>query len=250
MSPLRSRLASPTNALVLSSLLFAAGTAGADRLGPVSGAPSRAPGLVVPAPTAPDREAPHFARAPEESDVAEVPLDRDAIRARLIQNRAANIKRFEAYVKAGVYPSNTMTSDKRNVWRDADGHYCAAATIIRQSGQVALAGRVAEQNNFLRLADVEQGPLMDWMLTSGLTQEEIAAIQEPFEPVARRPQRRVEPDLRVAEDARLRKRYAEVDALLAKGEQKALDLATDRLAAHRALAWQMLSSRSTRRPGA
>ena len=64
---------------------------------------------------------------------------------------------------------------------------CAAATIIKMSGQDALVNRVAEQNNFVRLADVEQGPLMDWILTSGFTQDEIAAIQEPFMPVTDAP---------------------------------------------------------------
>ena len=104
------------------------------------------------------------------------------------------------------WSSNTFKPGQLNVWRDRDGHYCAAATIIRTSGQVALADKVAEQNNFIRLADVSQGPLMDWILTSGFTQDEIAAIQAPFQPVADKPTPESGPinlALREKENARL-----------------------------------------------
>ena len=44
------------------------------------------------------------------------------------------------------------------------------------SGEHALVGKVARESNFIRLGDVKSGPLMDWMLMSGLTQEEIDQI--------------------------------------------------------------------------
>jgi hypothetical protein len=172
--------------------------------------------------------------------------DRAAVRAKLAANRAANLARFRAYQRAGVFPSNTYTDSSLNVWLDADGHLCAAATIIQASGKAALVASVAEQNNFIRLGDVTQGPLLDWILTSGLTQGEIAAIQEPFEPVSDEPgimqPRIVDHGLRKREDARLRAKYRQVDAAIVKNQQQSLDLAVDRLMSRSALARQLLAS--------
>lgn len=192
-----------------------------------------------------------FAKAPidDMSIRADVePIDRAQVRARLLANRTANLGRFRAYVKKGVFPSNTFSDRTLNVWLDADGNLCAAATIINASGLTDLVQRVGAEHNFIRLADVRQGPLMDWILTSGLTQDEIAAIQEPFEPVGLEPEPSepapilVDAKLRAAEDARLRKRYRAVEASIVKRQRKSLEQAVDLLMARPALARQLLDS--------
>jgi hypothetical protein len=173
-------------------------------------------------------------------------VDRAALRAKLLEHRAANLERFRAYRKAGIYPDNVYTPGLANVWRDQAGHYCAAATIIRASGQAALVAEVAGQDNFIKLADVTSGPLLDWILTSGLTQAEIALIQRPFRPVTTRPEIRpvrpviVDAGLRAAETRRLAKLYAEIDAKLVASQQASLELAVDRLMAHPQLAIALL----------
>jgi hypothetical protein len=175
---------------------------------------------------------------------------RAQVRAALASRRAQNLAFFRAYKDGGVYPHNFVSAGKKNVWLDEEGRLCAAATII-SNWDYDLAMSVPDSNNFLRLRDVTEGPLMDWMLTSGLTQEEIDQIQEPFmgrmepmpvdqggmviAPV------KVDPE-RAAEDARLAKRYAQVDKLLVKGKKKALDLATDRLMANPDLARLLVDS--------
>lgn len=169
-----------------------------------------------------------------------VVLDRDTVRAKLAAMRADNLARFRAYQQGGVFPSNTFDQRKLNVWMDAEGHLCAAATIINASGQSDLVQQVAEQSNFIRLADVKQGPLMDWILTSGLTQDEIAAIQEPFMPVMRQ-EPAVDPQLRAAETARLIKKYKAVDAMIVKNQKASLDRAVDRLMKRQDLAWQLVN---------
>jgi hypothetical protein len=160
-------------------------------------------------------------------------IDRVKLRAVLAKNRAANLALFRAYRNGGVYPHNFVSDGKLNVWMDDEGRLCAAATIIANSGNLDLAMSVPDDDNFLRLADVTDGPLMDWMLASGFTQDEIAAIQEPFmgrmEPMPM-PMPEPEPDARrLAEDDRLRKRYAQVDRMLVKGAKRSLDAAVDRL---------------------
>ena len=179
-----------------------------------------------------------------------VRLDRSAIRAKLAKNRAANLARFRVYQKKGSFPNNTFTDGKLNVWRDQFGNLCAAATIISLSGEDDLVLSVADTNNFIRLADVTQGPLMDWILTSGLTQAEIAAIQEPMMGVTDDPM--LEPDpgqivqvnarMRRVEDRRLNAKYKQVDAQIVKAKSKSLDAATDRLLANPDLAQKFLNS--------
>ncbi|MDX2092918.1 MAG: hypothetical protein SFX73_34025 [Kofleriaceae bacterium] len=176
---------------------------------------------------------------------------RSELRAKLAQNRAANLQRFRAYQAKGIFPNNTFTADKLNVWIDNAGNLCAAATIINASGQTDLVQQVGAKNNFIRLAEVTDGALMDWILTSGLTQDEIAAIQEPFMGVLRpEPEphivvggRRVNPidaKLRAAENARLKATYKRVEAMIVKQQKQSLDAATDRLLANPTLAWSFL----------
>jgi len=189
-----------------------------------------------------------FAQAPTaDLPIARPRLDRAAIRAKLAANRAANLARFRAYQQKRVFPSNTYTDDKLNVWLDRQGHLCAAATIIKMSGHDDLVARVAAQHNFIRLAEVTEGPLMDWMLMSGFTQDEIAAIQEPMMPVTREPVLEPQPEpilanrgMRRAEDRRLVAKYRQVDRMLVKNRAHSLDRAVDRLMTRPDLARQLL----------
>ena len=232
-----------------------AATAGADRITP---APTSAPATTTaPMPMQFAAPPPALATASSGSAVAGEPaaravrLDRAAIRAKLAKNRAANLARFRVYQRKGVFPNNTYTDGKLNVWRDAFGNLCAAATIIQLSGNDALVQQTGEQNNFIRLADVTDGPLLDWILTSGLTQDEIVAIQEPMMGVRDRvpephdlepaPILAVDGRLRRIEDRRLIRTYRHVDRQIVKHRNRSLDAATDRLLAHPDLAQQFLA---------
>jgi hypothetical protein len=199
----------------------------------------------------PDPDTGHFAQPPDRRMPPRPHrvLDRDTVRAALVRARATNLARFRAYQQRGVFPSNTMSDSKLNVWRDDAGHLCAAATLINLSGLTDLVHRVADQNNFIRLADVSQGPLMDWILTSGFTQAEVAAIQEPFMPVAgpRPPPQQItdpviEPVLRTTEDARLRAKYAQVTRMLIANQKQSIELAVDRVMKRPQLAWTLVDS--------
>ena len=159
--------------------------------------------------------------------------------AALNANRRANLARFRAYYRAGKYPSNVYADGLTNVWRDEDGRLCAAATIMKASGEGALVEKIAEQNNFIKLADVTQGPVLDWILTSGFTQAELVAIQKPFQRVGQieleeqdaqlKPIVVIDPKLRTDETVRLTKLYRRIDVRLTKSSTSSLDLAVERL---------------------
>jgi hypothetical protein len=237
-----------SRALISLSLLAALSSfASADR----AYAPHMAPRPIDPIDRVSDPGEPtHFAQPPGTASRRRIALDRAQVRAALARARANNLAAFRDYQWKGVFPSNTFSDKTLNVWRDDAGHLCAAATIIKKSGKDALVDRVADQNNFIRLADVTTGPLMDWILTSGFTQDEIAAIQEPFRPVGQiRPNDPADPvgpvvvdgRLRASENQRLIAKYRQVDAMIVANQSKSLDLATDRLMRRPALAWAILS---------
>jgi hypothetical protein len=167
-------------------------------------------------------------------------VDRDELRKELAAQRDLNLKRFHAYRKAGVYPHNSYEQGFINVWRDDDQHLCAVANLVAKQGNDELVDSVASEENFVRIADVSSGPLLDWVLTSGFTQEEIAMIQYPTfaqdDPVGyarmMREQRRKE-RAREREDARLAAGYRETEHTLKQSRvhDAGLDIAVARLAA-------------------
>ena len=160
---------------------------------------------------------------------------RAAVRAALAARRAKNLVAFHAYRTAETYPSNVYVDGARNVWRDQDGHLCAAATIINKSGATELVGRTADNNNFIKLADVHSGALLDWMQTSGFTRDEMILIQRPMMPVVQKPVEKPEAKiaisakLRRAETQRLAKLYAAIESTLTAQREHSLDVATDLL---------------------
>ncbi|HEY5950550.1 MAG TPA: hypothetical protein VIV40_33895 [Kofleriaceae bacterium] len=188
-----------------------------------------------------------FAQAPTEEARVAMPMrvapDRAEVRKALEQRRAKNLAAFRKYRRAGVYPHNTVRPGPLNVWRDADGHLCAAATLIWNDGKHDLVDQTADSDNQIRLMNVTKGPLLDWIMTSGFTIEEIDMIQAPM----------IYPDGRVegpwlprdftAEDAALKAGYARTAAYLVKHGKRDLDKAVDRLMKNPALAQQLVDGR-------
>lgn len=166
-------------------------------------------------------------------------IDRARLRAALAARRAASVDRFLAYRDAGVYPVNTFRPGLQHVWLDEQGNLCAAATIIASDWGRAAASAVSYEDNFIRLADVADGPLLDWILTSGLTHHEIVAIQEPMSFGREVP---AEPDPAViAEQTRLFAIYTSVERQLRSMAEASLDDATDALMARPDLARRFLA---------
>jgi hypothetical protein len=109
--------------------------------------------------------------------------------------------------------------------------------MIDRDGQHDLVMKTAATSNQIRLLDVTDGPLLDWILTSGLTLEEIDLIQAPM-PMP--PPKAPEPQARVAIDAELARGYASTEAKLIKRRNAGLEVAADRLMEHPALARALL----------
>ncbi len=191
-----------------------------------------------------------FAKAPiddvSQVEPAALPMrvapDRAAVKKALEKRRAKNLASFRAYRKAGVYPHNTFRPGPLNVWLDADGHLCAAATMIAMDGKQKLVDDTAATNNQIRLMNVTEGALLDWILTSGFTIEEIDRIQAPMiYPDGRVDGWPLQPRDFTAEDAKLKAGYAKTDAWLVKHKKSSLDTATDRVMSNPQLAWKLVN---------
>jgi len=178
------------------------------------------------------------------------------LRDALALRRAQHLAQLLIYANAGAFPINRVSLGPLNVFTDEDGHVCAAANLIRLDGHGALVKKTSETNNYIVLADVERGPLMDWMLTSGFTQEEIAQIQEPYMPadgdgpslVGPEPKFATPPLSAAAERARVQGVLRGVHQTLKANSEKSLYLVTQRLAANPKLAKTFLASATPSRP--
>jgi hypothetical protein len=162
-------------------------------------------------------------------------LDRAEVRAALQSRRAENIQRFLAYRDGRVYPVNDTGLGFQHVWLDGLGNLCAAATLISQDWGRDATSRVALENNFIALADVHDGPLHDWILTSGLTHHEIVAIQVPGWQGMR-----PDENPREQEIERLHALYVDVERQLATMQDDSLEDAVDDLMARPDLARALL----------
>ncbi|MBA3465764.1 MAG: hypothetical protein H0T46_37890 [Deltaproteobacteria bacterium] len=94
----------------------------------------------------------------------------------LAAKRAQLIGWLHDYREAGVFPTDAAGMPN-SVFIDAKGIRCPMAELLHKAGRDDLVAAVAKEANTVRLADVHSGPLHDWMLGSGLTQQEIALVQ-------------------------------------------------------------------------
>lgn len=145
------------------------------------------------------------------------------MRETLAARRAKMIERLEEYKDAGVFPKNRVSKTMINVFRDEDGHLCAVANLIHLDGLDELVDRTAKNDNFAKVAEKLDGGLHDWVLTSGLTREEVAFIQAPYMPV------RPVVDFEAQERARLQAHFTEVLSQLRENTDSSLDLAMSRV---------------------
>lgn len=148
------------------------------------------------------------------------------VRNKLAQTRARHLDQLHAYWQQGEFPQNELSPRIANVFRDDIGRLCAVANMIQKDGgNDALIDQTARDNNMIRLADVESGPLYDWILTSGFTQEEIAMIQVPYMP----PRQMSEEQ----ERARIQERLSNVEDRLRDDTEQSIEVAAQRYLQHR-----------------
>src|SRR5690349_21321172 len=91
----------------------------------------------------------------------------DTVREKLAARRAKVIERLEAYRKAEVFPTDALGLPL-GVFRDDKGVRCPMSELVFLSGRSDLVDAVVKLDNKIRFADINGGPILDWLLQSGL----------------------------------------------------------------------------------
>lgn len=156
------------------------------------------------------------------------------VRAKLAEHRKEQLERLEAYSNAGIFPRNYASKEPLHMLKDDDGRYCAVANLVHLDGYDDALDAEAETHNDLQFADVRDGALYDWILTSGLTQEEVAKIQAPAPQIVKpskpemKPQGPSEDDVKV----QLQAHFEKVEKEILANTDQSLDVAVARLEAN------------------
>ena len=116
----------------------------------------------------------------------------------LAGQRARHLALLEEYCDQGRFP---MNQDRRlgmtPLFVDHRGTSCAVAHLMLKDGLGPVVREISKARNQVRVMEVKEGPLVDWIAASGLTQEECALIQPGYDPLdGRRQQERVRRHLR------------------------------------------------------
>jgi hypothetical protein len=106
---------------------------------------------------------------------------RSAWRQTLAHRRMLNIRRLRLYQVRGLFPQNEHTAGRAvPIFVDNHDTACAVGHLMRESGWGDAVAAIERANNFVYVTDVRDGSLVDWVLVSGLTQEEAALIQPSY----------------------------------------------------------------------
>lgn len=154
--------------------------------------------------------------------------------ANLRARRAVQISRVEAYRRRGVFPRNLDFEGARvPYFVDDRGVACAVANLMIEDGLRAEVSAISAANNHVRVMDVREGALVDWVIGSGLLQEEAARVQPGYDFM--RPPPTPRPiDPHIVEQRRIREHLGVVIAELRRDAEASLATAVDRFERARA----------------
>ena len=99
----------------------------------------------------------------------------------LAARRQRQLARLHQYTARQKFPQNTDFPEKLvPYFVDHAGTPCAVGHLMLEDGQESTVANIHEQCNHVRIRDVDQGPLVEWIIYSGLTHAECALIQPSY----------------------------------------------------------------------
>lgn len=107
--------------------------------------------------------------------------EREALRAQLERRRTLQLERLRAYGARGRFPQNEGVAEGA-VPIFVDGHdtACAVGHLMRCAGAASDVEAISGTNNLVYVTDVANGPVVEWVLESGLLLEEAALVQPAY----------------------------------------------------------------------
>ena len=99
----------------------------------------------------------------------------------LATNRQRQIARLRYYMNRGLFPQNEGQSTSAvPIFVDQHQTHCAVGFLMHSDGNDSGVASIVRANNLVRVNDVRRGSMIDWIRSSGLTQEEAALIQPGY----------------------------------------------------------------------
>lgn len=145
--------------------------------------------------------------------------------------RETQIARVDRYRRRGVFPQNVDFAGERvPYFVDHRGVACAVANLMIEDGRGSDVTTISAANNQVRVMDVSEGPLVEWVIGSGLLKEEAARIQPGYDFMRPTP----EPDMNMVDRRRIREHLGVVLAELRRDTETNLAIAVDRFQRSRA----------------
>ena len=99
----------------------------------------------------------------------------------LAHNRQQQIGRLHTYMNRGRFPLNEgQASSPVPIFVDQNKTHCAVGYLMHSDQRDQEVTSIVKANNLVRILDVNKGSLVQWIRSSGLTQEEAAMIQPSY----------------------------------------------------------------------
>lgn len=111
-----------------------------------------------------------------------------------MKKRTAGLDILKDYWEAGSFPINNHHRVFTPYFVDDFNTACAVGHIMRESGEVALTARIASENNYAYIMDMDYPELGEWAFASGFTVEELRWIQPTYGPDVSTSHTKVEPN--------------------------------------------------------
>lgn len=97
------------------------------------------------------------------------------------QSRNYMIQLLEGYRQRGVFPINFHKKERVPVFIDDNNTYCAVAYLLLNTGYKHVAERIAKDDNYIWVKDIDDPDFPAWQKYSGLTLEELKLIQGAYD---------------------------------------------------------------------
>ena len=98
-----------------------------------------------------------------------------------LRNRYHLIEVLDGYREAGQFPINYYHQERIPVFIDEHNTHCAVGYLLQQSGYEHLAQRMARQDNYIWVKDIQDPDVFAWQKASGFSLEELKLIQGAYD---------------------------------------------------------------------
>lgn len=96
------------------------------------------------------------------------------------ERRSRHLDTLREYRQRAKFPTNEAVPERCPQFVGANGVPCAIAALLLADGEDDLVSTVAATDNAVRIEDVTDGPILDWLAENGITQAEAARIQPGY----------------------------------------------------------------------